>query len=189
MIREGYNSSALSFTVWCLSQQLDLFPTEWLFLPFSCLQTEQQSQLQSTLKLRLDGPAWRNAANTSTQSEEVRSCCIMLYWFPPYCLSDAAVTLYKDTSGASLQHALLCIIKPKPTLGILTCSVYSWVMLLACSCALIILQGLLLSVHTSSMCTGLCLTGQCIASMQSIYAGSATSRSASYCGAAQLPSE
>ena len=78
MIREGYNSSALSFTVWCLSQQLDLFPTEWLFLPFSCLQTEQQSQLQSTLKLRLDGPAWRNAANTSTQSEEVRSCCIML---------------------------------------------------------------------------------------------------------------
>ena len=57
---------------------IKLRPKEWLFLPFSCLPTEQQTRLQSTLKLRLDGPAWRNAANTSTQSEEVRSCCIML---------------------------------------------------------------------------------------------------------------
>ena len=57
---------------------IKLLPKEWLFLPFSCLRTEQQICLQSTLKLRLDGPAWRNAANTSTQSEEVSFCCIML---------------------------------------------------------------------------------------------------------------
>ncbi len=72
-IRQLYHSqSAVALT------SINFLPTQWLFLPFSCLRTEQQTQMQSTLKLRLDGPAWRNAANTSTQSEEVRSCCIML---------------------------------------------------------------------------------------------------------------
>ncbi|KAL0055720.1 hypothetical protein WJX82_003741 [Trebouxia sp. C0006] len=33
---------------------------------------ESIEALASTLKLRLDGPAWRNAANTSTQSEEAQ---------------------------------------------------------------------------------------------------------------------
>jgi len=79
------------------------------------MRAEQQCQLQSTLKLRLDGPAWRNAANTSTQSEEVSFCCIMLQWFLPYCPSDAAVTLNKDTRGKHVC-SMLCIIEPKPTI-------------------------------------------------------------------------
>jgi len=72
------------------------------------MRAEQLCQLQSTLKLRLDGPAWRNAANTSTQSEEVSFCCIMLQWFLLYCPSDAAVTLNKGTRGKHVCSMHCC---------------------------------------------------------------------------------
>lgn len=78
MISEHYNFQLCHAQTRVAVSSLEFLPTKWLCPPFSCLRDEQQPQMQGTLKLRLDGPAWRNAANTSTQSEEVRSCCIML---------------------------------------------------------------------------------------------------------------